>query len=248
VKRAWIAAGVLASVPVFRAAAYQSPTRFIAPAVEGGGGGRFFSGSPADSLTCDVCHGDKPSARLDILGLPEGGYEYGRAYRVIVDWDDTLESVALNLEVTDAQGHAFGTLTAAPMQQLTPADLCRSTGLPDVVVGSGERQLALVTACGGHQASLVWEAPAGVAMDGSSEAWFSGSLVAADTDGTVRGDGVTNIQRVLGPARAETPVASDLRADCSVRPSARASNKVTGFLLSLVGLVALRRRLRRSRQ
>jgi hypothetical protein len=128
------------------------------------------------------------------------------------------------------------------MQQLTPADLCRSTGLPDVVVGSGERQLALVKACGGHQASLVWEAPSGVAADGSSEAWFNGSLVAADTDGTVRGDGVTNIQRVLGPVRAETPVASDLRAGCSVRPSAGASDRVTGFLFCLIGLVATRRR------
>jgi hypothetical protein len=171
-RRAILTAGLLASLPLSRAHAYQSPARFLDPAAEGGGGGRFFTGSPTDSLTCDVCHGAESPAPLQILGLPSDGYLPGQTYPVIVDWDDALESVALNLEVTDSHGHSFGTLTAPLAQQLMAADLCASTGRPDLVVGASERQLALVTECGGHQASLLWQAPAAPAPDGSVDAWL----------------------------------------------------------------------------
>jgi hypothetical protein len=243
-RRVILTAGLLASLPLSGAHAYQSPARFIDPAAEGGGGGRFFTGSPTDSLTCDVCHGAESPAPLAILGLPSDGYLPGQTYPVIVDWDDALESVALNLEVTDSHGHSFGTLTAPPPEQLTAADLCASSGRPDLVVGASERQLALVSECGGHQASLLWQAPAGPAPDGSVEAWWNGSLVASDGDGTVNGDRVTNIQHVLGRVRQSAPLASELRAGCSVYARGGRSSMVGAWILATVALLL---RLRRNR-
>lgn len=243
-RRAFIVAGLLASLPPARAVAYQSPERFIEPAAEGGGGGRFFTGSPTDSLTCDVCHGAGAPAPLEILGLPPGGYVPGTIYPVIVDWDDALESVALNLEVTDSRGHSFGTLTAPEAERLTAADLCASTGRPDVIVGTNERHLALVTECGGHQASLLWQAPDGPAPDGSFDAWWNGSLVASDGDGTVNGDRVTNIQHVLGPVRETPPLASELSAGCTVSARRTGARAFGVWMPAAIGLLL---RLRRKR-
>lgn len=36
--------------------AYSSPEAFAGPAYEGGGGGRWFTGSPAEGFSCSVCH------------------------------------------------------------------------------------------------------------------------------------------------------------------------------------------------
>jgi hypothetical protein len=68
--------------------------------------------------------------------------------------------------------------------------------------------------------------------------------VASDGDGTVNGDRVTNIQRVLGPVRQSPPRASELRAGCSVYARSVRSNTVGGWILAAVALLL---RLRRNR-
>ncbi|MEE9384391.1 MAG: hypothetical protein V3V08_13385 [Nannocystaceae bacterium] len=40
--------------------AFSEPSSYADPTPEGGGGGRWFTGSVADRYTCDVCHGSAP--------------------------------------------------------------------------------------------------------------------------------------------------------------------------------------------
>jgi hypothetical protein len=227
-----------------RALAYQNPTRFADPPEMGGGGGKFFTGSPADGYTCVVCHTAGTPAHLKIEGLPVGGYTPGQVYRITVDWDDTLKSVALNLEITDRSGQTLGEIAMPGADQLSEADLCNpiSIGLPDlhVLMTTDNRMVAVVPECGGHQASVMWTAPTAPGTGSYAEAWFSGSLVAADMDGKVIGDNTTDFTRVIGLRAQTVPKASVVKGGCSVL-TGRGQNASTPFFALLLVLGVLRR-------
>src|SRR5689334_9620772 len=75
---------VLAWVAPQRAHAYPDVFGFDTDAAEGGGGGRHFTGSIKDGLTCAVCHTAKLPPRLEVSGIPPVGYTPGQQYNVEV--------------------------------------------------------------------------------------------------------------------------------------------------------------------
>lgn len=82
-------AGVLARPD--RAAAFSAPSVYAGNPEEGGGGGRWFTGSPAEGFGCSACHtgatGDD-AYPLKIGGVPFKGYELGRTYGVTLSWPE----------------------------------------------------------------------------------------------------------------------------------------------------------------
>jgi hypothetical protein len=75
----------------FEARAYSTPEAFIEPASQGGGGGRWFSGSPADGFGCSVCHSAGPGQRelpLYVTGLPLSGYTLGEQREIVLSWPE----------------------------------------------------------------------------------------------------------------------------------------------------------------
>src|SRR5687767_4603827 len=71
----WLLGGVLAAGT---AHAYSAPEAYAELAYQGGGEGRWFTGSPADGFGCGVCHTPAAGQReypLYVQGLPtERGY------------------------------------------------------------------------------------------------------------------------------------------------------------------------------
>jgi hypothetical protein len=75
-----------------QAHAYSSSEAFAEPPGTGGGGGRWFSGSPADGFSCGVCHLPTPSLRrfpLYVAGLPSGtGYALAAKQQIVLSWPE----------------------------------------------------------------------------------------------------------------------------------------------------------------
>ena len=228
--------------------AFRLPVNFNQAAAIGGSGGRYFTGSPSDRYTCKVCHTGAATPVVQVSGLPFGGYVPGTTYQILVDWDDALPSVAFNFEVTDSSGRAFGTFGVPPREQLTPADLCSGTSA--VVVASHERTLALVTECGAHQATLLWTAPPPT-PDATGrlitpDAWFSGSLVVSNKDGSIAGDGVKDLSHVFGVLGQAAPAATEINGGCNVtRPGPRSTCGAC-VMLSVLGVMCWRNRGRKA--
>jgi len=89
----WAIAAVCAWHASGRAAAFVRIDEFTAdPAAQlGGGGGRYFTGSPADGFDCSVCHTSPEgySFPLRQKGLPLDGYVPGKVYEEItLSWPD----------------------------------------------------------------------------------------------------------------------------------------------------------------
>jgi hypothetical protein len=226
-----------------RAQAFQSPARFLDdPVAKGGGGQRFFTGSPADGYTCKVCHTPGEPVHVDIIGFPVDGYVPGRSYPIVVDWPDDLKAVGLNAEFTDQSGAALGELFVPDVTQLTPADLC-SVGKQS---GAGVfplpmRAVAMVGECGQHQTTLVWKAPV-VAQAGP--AWFSGSLVVSDSNADVGGDRVTDFRRALSVAGTVAPITTSIThgSSCAVLARHGGSDSMVVAALALAAVWLARRR------
>src|SRR5690348_3551226 len=88
-----LAAFALIALPTARVQAFSDPSSFSKAANEGGGGGRYFSGSPLDGYTCSVCHRGGTAPEVNVSGVPLNGYTPGMAYEIKVDWPDALENV-----------------------------------------------------------------------------------------------------------------------------------------------------------
>lgn len=231
------------------AQAFRLPANFNTPAAIGGSAGRYFTGSPTDRYTCKVCHAGAPAPQLHVAGLPTAGYAPGQTYSILIDWDDTLPSVAFNLEMTDRAGHALGTFSVPPPETLAPAELCGEKAGVVIAAGS-ERTLAIMTECGAHQSTIRWTAPAAT-LDASGnvsvpEAWFSGSFLAADKDGSILGDGISDLSHVLGPAGQAPPAATQINAGCNVSVPALQSGYGIPDMLSLFAAALWLRRGRRA--
>jgi hypothetical protein len=85
---ACIAAGVSLPGP---ARAYSTPDAYAEQPVLGGGGGRWFSGSPADGFGCTVCHAPGKGQRefpLRVGGLPADGYAPGQRHEIVLAWPE----------------------------------------------------------------------------------------------------------------------------------------------------------------
>jgi hypothetical protein len=73
------------------ARAYSSPDAYAELPEKGGGGGRWFSGSPAEGYGCAVCHSTAEGQRsfpLYVTGLPLEGYTVAEAREVVISWPE----------------------------------------------------------------------------------------------------------------------------------------------------------------
>jgi len=83
-----------------RALAFTNPTDYgkypdESPGSKGFGAGRYFTGSPADGYSCEVCHSASPanySFPLAHKGLPLDGYVPGEAYKIELSWPEATAS------------------------------------------------------------------------------------------------------------------------------------------------------------
>lgn len=74
------------------AAAYSASEAYVEPPASGGGGGRWFSGSPADGFSCGVCHLPAKGVRkfpLYVAGLPlDAGYTLASKQQIVLSWPE----------------------------------------------------------------------------------------------------------------------------------------------------------------
>jgi hypothetical protein len=91
--QAWAAASILGLVvgDCSVARAFSEPLSYFDDAVNGGGGGRWFTGSPAEGYGCSVCHTGlptQPTWAFLVEGLPAAGYVPGAVYDLRLSWPD----------------------------------------------------------------------------------------------------------------------------------------------------------------
>lgn len=245
------------------ALAYSSFPDYVRPVQEGGGGGRFFSGTPADPHGCDVCHRGARGAPLEILGLPEGGYVPGQSYELRFVWPATAPHVALMTELTDLAGAPAGVLALAPYATWSidercesgdpAADICRIGGegsgccrevgmLRDACSFPDQRSVFWVLDCGSKAARAVWTAPG----PGVGDVWFSTSMVTSDIMNDARGDGATTVRKRLRPVGTPKEVTAAV-GSCQLG-GARVARTGWSWVAALLACVAIafRRAARRS--
>jgi hypothetical protein len=129
--------------------AYSTPDAYVELASQGGGGGRWFTGSPADGFGCSVCHSSAPGQRrfpLYVAGLPAAGYTLAGRQEIALSWpefaarwrelrpDPTITpapgaaspSIGVVLELVAESGRGSGTIEI-DTRVATPAQLCEQT-------------------------------------------------------------------------------------------------------------------------
>jgi hypothetical protein len=234
--------------------AYSSFGDYARSVAEGGGGGKFFTGTPLDGYTCDVCHSGGAAAKLDVIGLPTAGYVPGQTYQIAFQWpapllDDAPKS-ALMVELTDTNGAPAGTPSLVPyahwtdaekcaLEDFPAADICRVGAEPgccrdldparDGCSFPGERSMLWMLECGARAARFDWTAPA-QAVD----VWFSASMLTSNAGNDAAGDGVTLVRQRLYAASGSTARAGAV-GTCQLqhRPAARSRSAVVALLCAL---------------
>lgn len=182
----------LVSASAMKARAFSDPSQFDMEAKAGGGGGRFFTGSPRDGYACSVCHLGGEPPKIEIRGLP-AVFAPDRLYEVELRWDGEVASHALQLELVTKNG-------VHPSVEIEPEQVLRAEGRCDgdpegeaasYGIDSGGRRVVGVRDCGASRVSIQFRAP------DEPELYFAASIVRSDSSGTARGDGVTDVRRVL---------------------------------------------------
>jgi hypothetical protein len=231
-----------------RAAAFAEPERFGQPPSAAGGGGRWFTGSPAEGFGCAVCHEGGEAAPLQILGAPLDSYQLGSRYEITARWPLNSDKIALALELTDQSGRPAGSVRLPPHDELLPTEFCEPA---DAQIEAGVanelpdgRVVLSVPDCGARQLRFLWTAPA----SDVGPVWLSGSLVQSNGMGDMLGDGVTDVLRVIPAPRSSATGAAQISAGCSAGGTGSPA-AVSGIvlLLALQYSRILRRVTKRSR-
>jgi len=215
--------------------AYDGVDSFLLPAIEGGGGGRFFTGSRRDGQTCAVCHTSSyPASAVEVSGLPRAGYLPGRIYELDVYWPVTggVGSAAI-LEMTSHWTSApAGELLLPPADELGEGELCR--GRPALERRqTPDRSLLALELCSTDRMHFFWKAP-----DTSvGPVWLDMAMLIADGDGSHAGD-------LTGSARRFIPAANAPIESASVQQGCAVAGRAPGASLLWVGLLLFLRRRR----
>ena len=221
------------------ALAFSDPPTFDKPPLAAGGGGRHFTGSPADGYTCKVCHSGGVEPQLTITGLPIAGYRPGARYEVVVSWRSEFDHMSLALELTDAKGKRAGEVQLPPEAEILPPEFCEPAAdgvLATVLTQTDERQVLNLPECGAKRVRFLWTAP----KTDAGSVWFSGSAVSSDGESDTAHDGVTDFGRIIdSPA-----IASSTTGQCSVGPRGphAGHSHLGSWLLAVLAGVAWRRR------
>jgi hypothetical protein len=224
--------------------AFSDPTSFTEPAERGGGGGRFFTGSPVDGYSCAVCHlgGSAPALRLQ--GLPTI-FTPGETYEVELAWDGA-EQHALTLELVDERGSAAGSVALPDAAEVEPSGHCEQSSSDPVasyISVTGSRQIVGVNPCGA--ASLRFRF---VPRDVPRIA-FAVSMVRSDNSESADGDGVLDLRQVV-LREGERPQVDTVTAEsggCSAAPAGSARGGALSSLCVLLLALARRRSVSSSR-
>ena len=206
------AALVLASAQLLvfegRALAFADPFRFNDAAAHGGGGGRWFTGSPAEGYGCDVCHEGPRSTQVIVQGVPEV-YQPGLTYELYVSWPPTMLHVTAMVELTDQLGRGAGTSVVSEAVT-SPDEVCQPVeqGVPAALLLTGPelgldqaRQLVAMQDCGGNTLHWSWTAPA----SDIGPVVFSGGLVEPDQQKNADGDRGVRLFRTIGSLSQAAP-------------------------------------------
>ncbi|PRP90637.1 hypothetical protein ENSA5_63080 [Enhygromyxa salina] len=217
--------------------AYSSPRLYSTPAHEGGGAGRYFTGSRLDGLSCDACHGGGEPLVHVVRGLPEFGWAPGTAYTLDIEWSPAVEHAAVVAEVSDASGLAVGELSLPPDELLTDAERCASGTRAAVAfdLDSGRRVLGLGD-CGAHRLRMQWRAPTSPA---AGPVWLHLASVQGDGSGDAEGDGPMLELHRLDPI---DPIDGASTEGCQIGASEIRPVGLGLVLMFGVGLLAYRRR------
>jgi hypothetical protein len=242
----WLRVALLCSLVLSTnsARAFSDPAYFAQAPLAAGGGGRYFTGSPGDGYTCKVCHDGGPETKLDIAGLPLGGYGRGVRYEIVVNWPADVTKFALAMEFSDAHGKAAGTVRLPPQEEIQAPEFCEpaSDMIPAASLheASDGRQVISLPDCGAKRVRLLWTAPA----QDVGQVWFSGSAVTSNGEGDVYHDGVTDFGHVL----SSDAVASVMTTSCSASAAHSHPHGPFGAGALAVSLLALARVQRRRRE
>jgi len=190
--------------------AFTEPRTYYDSPGAGGGGNRFFTGSPAEGYGCAVCH-TGPGRRwpLEISGVPQAGYEPGETYELVLRFEELSDyakerredgkvppAVGLVAELVAESGIGTGKLEVSPANEAEDGELCelpmgqRATQLYRVRPGEATREAGLSCEAG----SLGQRCVVATLSCGASELrvrwtapsraqgpiWFSGGFVTAE--------------------------------------------------------------------
>jgi hypothetical protein len=216
--------------------AFSDPDQFARPPEQGGGGGRYFTGSPLDGYGCNVCHRGGVEPKLQVNGLPITGYQPGVTYTVEVTWQNPTVSHALQLELLGRDGRVPGQVTLLDQAMVDARGRCG--GLVTGKVAAYERVVGTRKVLGVEDCSaqhlLFRFTPADV-----PELAFSASVITSNKTASIEGDGVVNLRRTL--RRVGEPAKT---GDCALVPTRSAGSAWPVALALLLGLCFLRRAAR----
>lgn len=241
-----LAFGLALAVAPSRSLAFSDPVSFADPVDLGGGGGRFFTGSPADGYTCAVCHAGAQPVTLAISGVPLAGYLPQAAYEIVIAWPASIEHVGLAMEISDRSGRGAGSVRLPPSDELPDVERCEpfEDGLAaGRLTALADRTVLSVPDCGARRVRLLWTAPA----SGAGPLWFTGGFVRSDAQVDDRGDGVTVFAQVIAPAAEPDAPRSSIDAGCAAAApyaATRASVALASVAAAFALLLARRARRR----
>jgi hypothetical protein len=221
-----------------RARAFSDPERFTAPTDEGGGGGRFFTGSWSDGFTCAVCHRGGPAPDVRITGMPTNGFLPGQLVEAELSFGNDQRNHALALEVVDDLGRDLG-LEILPDEQIAITERCgavQGAQRASYLAEAGARRVLGVEACEAKTVRFRFRTPQ------SPRIMFVATVLASDNSASIEGDGVTEIAQSLFQNGKSAGAAAS--SGCSSVVSGRASMFSVCSLLVLA-LLARQRRSRR---
>lgn len=240
---AFVISAFAITAPASSARAYLDTARFEAPAIEGGGGGRSFTGAPADGYTCAVCHRGGGSPALDVAGIPEDGWEPGATYELVVTLPAATRNAGAALEIAGDDGRGRGAIAIVPDAELEAGDRCRDgVTATTLALDAGERLVARTNVCGAARARVRWTAP----PTAESGVRLFVSAVAGNDSADPSGDGASAVVLPLRARGAPEAEGAMLGQRCSTTQGA-GSTGVAATTLALAALVLGWRARRRRR-
>ena len=221
------------------ARAYNEAEKFALSPVEGGGGGRYFTGSARDGYTCAVCHRGAEAPEVEIAGLPEDGYVPGQTYDIQIALPDDAAVTSAVIELANAQGGMMGALEVGPAPErdetCPPAGDLPERNAAEHLNALEGREVIAMDACGATEVAFAWRAP----DEPQGSVWFHAAVVAGDASNDPEGDGVRVVTRVL-PVQGASATSAEVGSGCGI---ARTRDSRAPWLAVIVALLlAVRRR------
>jgi hypothetical protein len=208
--------------------AFPAPAKFDLPGINGGGGGKRFTGSPRQRYDCGVCHvGEVAKLSFTAAGdSPVSGYVAGKSYDLDLSIDGEAKAANVAVEVLDAKGAPAGTLANATG---LPAEYLCTDGTDPLELRDGAT-VAIARSCrqGLKSWRVRWTAPDPAV--GPVTLYAAG--VDGNLDGAVRGDRAGWVQMGFkAPGAAADP-----------NPGACSGGTSGALVLPFLGLLFARRR------